>query len=329
MAKLTKFLNNCFDFESFLDRKEIAYYLAKTAKCNSYVETLGKHADSLHNWIKSSYGEDFRQSFLKEVKFAISKQRISIANLAIDVTPEPFYGKTRGLHIINCEPNKKFGAEFRFINCHVIDRNRQIPIMSLPVRYGNTISLAIDLVKIAQSLFSRIRSIRFDRGFYVADLIHFLENEGIKYQIFVPKKGGVLTDHLRKTDKFDTMRHTLELRKNKTKYWPQTNILACKNVCDHDWLFATNIDFKSAEECVYFYKRRWQIETNFRVEDEARIKSKSCNYMIRYFYHLCAALLRLFWILSKQTESYVPFKRFLDREEQKLFFEIHRISFIS
>ena len=325
MTKITNFLNNCFDFEILLDKKEISYYLAKSAKCNSYIETLGKHSDSLHKWIDRSYEEDFQQSFLAEIKHAIRKLRISIANLAIDVTPEPFYGKTRNLHIINCEKSKKHSAEFHFVNCHIIDRNQEIPIMSFPVRYGNAISQTIKLISVCKSIFFRIRSIRFDRGFYAANLIHFLENHNIKYLIFVPKKGGVLKEHLNKTEKFDILKHNLCLKSNKRKFFVVTEILACKDVCNHDWLFATNIKFKSAEECVFFYKRRWQIETNFRVADEAKIKSKSCKYMIRYFYHLCSALFRLFWILFKRHEYYVPFKKYLDQEEQKLFFKIYRI----
>jgi hypothetical protein len=328
MAKITNFLNNCFDFEILLDKKEISYYLAKVSKCNSYVETLGKHADSLHKWIKSSYEEDFLEAFLTEVSHAIKKIRISIADLAIDVTPESFYGKTRNLHTINCEKNKKHSAEFRFVNCHLINKGRQIPVACLPVRYGNTISQTIKLIAICNNVFRRIRSIRFDRGFYSSDLIYFLKCHQIKYLIFVPKRGNVLKEYLNSTEKFSIFQHNLMLNKNKRKYLVQTNILACKDVCDYDWLFTTNIKFKSAEECVYFYKRRWQIETNFRVEDEAKIKSKSCNYMIRYFYHLCSALFRLCWIIFKRTKVYVQFKKFLDQEEQRLFFEIHQIDSI-
>ncbi|MFW6013855.1 MAG: hypothetical protein ACOCQG_01660 [Candidatus Nanoarchaeia archaeon] len=40
------------------------------------------------------------------------------------------------------------------------------------------------------------------------------------------------------------------------------------------------------ENYVLTYKRRWRIETNYGVEDEAKIKSKSINYLIRYFYFL-------------------------------------------
>ena len=244
MTKITHFLNNCFGFKK-IDSKDLAYYLAKVAKCNSYVETLGKHADSLHKWVKNSYEEDFQDAFLTEVRLAIKKLRISVASLAIDVTPEPFYGKTRNLYTINCDKKKKHSAEFHFVNCHIVDRNREIPVMSLPVRYGNTILQTIKLIAVCKSLFRRIRSIRFDRGFYAANLIHFLESHNIKYLIFTPKKEGVLKEHLSLTEKFDILDHSLTLNKNKRKYFVQTNILACKDVCDHDWLFATNINFRS------------------------------------------------------------------------------------
>ena len=121
------------------------------------------------------------------------------------------------------------------------------------------------------------------------------------------------------------MNHELILNKHKTKKRVPTQILACKNTLNYDWLFATNIPFKSKTECVLAYKKRWQIETNFRVEDESRIKSKSCNFQIRLFYHMIGALLRMLWVLSKNSGTCVPFKKFLDNLEQDLFFDIYEI----
>jgi hypothetical protein len=92
----------------------------------------------------------------------------------------------------------------------------------------------------------------------------------------------------------------------------------CKGIDEFAWIFATNIRFRTRAEYVWYYKRRWQIETNFRVEDEARIKSKSTSYLVKYFYFLVSLLLHLLWIINKNIKYHAPFKKYLDVIEQAL-----------
>uniref|UniRef100_UPI001A930562 hypothetical protein n=1 Tax=Methanolobus psychrotolerans TaxID=1874706 RepID=UPI001A930562 len=56
------------------------------------------------------------------------------------------------------------------------------------------------------------------------------------------------------------------------------------------------------------YKRRWRIETGFRIQDEACIKSKSTDVNIRFFYFAYEQVLQLIWIiLYKNEESFKVF----------------------
>lgn len=116
--------------------------------------------------------------------------------------------------------------------------------------------------------------------------------------------------------------------KDKSKWKPKTTIVVCKGIDEFPWIFATNIHFQTRVEYILHYKRRWQIETNYRVEDEAKIKSKSCHYLIRYFYFLISLLLHLLWIVNKNINYYVQFKKYIDIVEHNLLFdflEIHDI----
>ena len=99
MINITAYLQKTFQsFESsiILPLNKISYYLVKCAKANSYVETLGEHADTFHLWIKKGYEEDFKKSFELQVRKAIKHLNVSYARLAFDITSEPFYGKTGG-----------------------------------------------------------------------------------------------------------------------------------------------------------------------------------------------------------------------------------------
>ena len=57
------------------------------------------------------------------------------------------------------------------------------------------------------------------------------------------------------------------------------------------------------------YKKRWRIETQFRVQDEARIKCKSKDMKIRFFFFLFEQMLQTIWICFFKEEG--SFKEFL------------------
>ena len=65
---------------------------------------------------------------------------------------------------------------------------------------------------------------------------------------------------------------------------------------------ASTIKFRTRIEYIYYYKRRWQIETNYWAEDEVKINSKSTNCLVRYFYFLVSLLIHLFWIVNKNLD---------------------------
>ena len=324
MNNVNAFLQKSFGslFSSIiLPLNSISFQLVKTAKAGSYVETLGENADSLHSWIKRSYEEDFRRAFELQVQKALKSLGVSIAKLAFDTTDEPFYGKTRGLYIFNTK-DEKYGGVFKFITVCVIVRNKQIPLMALPVRVGEGwAKKSIQLLEYCRALFKGIRLTVWDRSFYVSEIIDYLEAKKVKYVIHVPEKEGKIQDYVNQTTEFGKFKHQMEYAKKKSKWRPHTTIVVCKGIDDFPWIFATNINFRTRVEYIWHYKRRWQIETNYRVEDEGRIKSKSTSYLIRYFYFLVSLLLHLLWIVNKNLRYYVPYKKYLDIIEGKLLFE--------
>lgn len=329
MKQINNFLQKTFASLSnriTLDFNKIAYNLTKVAKCNSYVETFSKHSDSLHNWIKQIYEEDIANSFEAIVRGIIKKLRIKQAELAFDITHEPFYGKTKSMHIIGMDKRQhKYSGSFQYLTCCLINKGKEIPLMALPVSYGQQTKLTIDLIRFCQSLNFRIKEILFDRGFYVAELIDFLNSQKIKYCMLVPAYDGKLKQFKDSTINFASYKHEMKYSKDKSTWKPKVILIACKQILDFDWLFATNVMLERPKDYVLFYKRRWQIETNYRVEDEAKIKSKSVNYMIRYFYFVISNLFHLLWIVHKNIKFYVQFKKYLDLVEQELLYDFLQI----
>ena len=74
------------------------------------------------------------------------------------------------------------------------------------------------------------------------------------------------------------------------------------------WVFVTNMEFTDFVKYKKLYKKRWNIETGFRVQDEATIKTKSTDIRVRYFLFLAAMLLYNMW---KSLDVKIQFKRFV------------------
>jgi putative transposase len=70
------------------------------------------------------------------------------------------------------------------------------------------------------------------------------------------------------------------------------------------YVYFTNITFteedaKFSDRIAFLYKKRWGIETSYRVKKHSfRGKTTSKNYMIRLFYFLFSVLLYNLWILA-------------------------------
>ena len=86
-------------------------------------------------------------------------------------------------------------------------------------------------------------------------------------------------------------------------------IIREKSEKNYDWIFATNSDELELSEIIKTYKKRWRIETSFRVQDEAKIRCKSTDMKIRYFIFIFEQLLQTQWICFYKEEA--TFKKFI------------------
>ena len=161
----------------------------------------------------------------------------------------------------------------------------------------------------------KVKLVKLDRGFYSGEIIDELELKGMNYLIFA-KKSSLFRCMLEGTEKSVMIKHEINYKKGKSTHKAGTNIALVKDVDGYDWVFATNLFLRDARKYVEIYRGRWNIETMFRVHDEARIKSKSVNPLIRLFYFMVSMLLLFIWNLS--FKGMYTFKRFVINLEQML-----------
>ncbi|MBI3033995.1 transposase [Candidatus Woesearchaeota archaeon] len=279
------------------------------AKLNTYVETLSNKADGLHINIKEYEPEHFTRLFKDQVKSLIRKLRLGLADLVCDVTSEDFYGKVEGLYIHPWTGEDGVKGKYSYFVAGILFRNKIIPFYLVILRIGSSMAEHIGkAIRLCQSSGLKIGKVLLDRGFYTGEVINTLKISRASYLVFVPKK-PLFKCMLEGTNKSVVVEHEIKYNKDFTKKKANTNILLVKDVCEYDWVFASNLKLPNIASYVRVYRKRWNIETMFRVHDEARIKSKSKIPVIRLFYFIISMLLLLIWNLFAKTK--MTFKLFV------------------
>ena len=328
MSIISEFVNKCISVLRLGNRwfSHLVGSIVEAGRTESYVETVcpGK-ADTLHKEIKWSDERILRREFEKAVRIVLKILRFGRVKVAVDCTEEPYWGRN-GSYNTRARVHEKSDESWQYVNLSIVDP-KFIPLMSLPYRQiDNLDHLVIDLLEYLQSLPLRVELILFDRGFYHWELIDYLNGcrrgKALPYLIFVPKNGA-MKDYIKKTEgRLGVYLHNGEHSKKKTKWKPKTKIVICKSVGKDksgkllDWCFATNQ--KASLSLVGTYRKRWNIETGFRIQDEATIKSKSSNPLIRYFYHLISMIIILMWRIHNHIKGHMVFKRFLKFIENQI-----------
>jgi len=297
--------------------------LIYAAVANTYLETIGNKADSLHRRIKMRSVEDITTEYVETVR--VVGRRVDLHErdvvLAFDYTDEDYYGKLETFWLYGWTGVHAVTGKFKFLTCALVCTTApiRVPLVSIPVHLGHDMADAVlYCLDFVQTLVRSVQLVLFDRGFYSKDLMMCLSDDGCKwpYLIFVPKNSKVkrelaaMEDQQRKV-----INHNFKVNRNKTTKHGKTTLAFLKQVYDKkanrnfDWSFATNMNEVDLDTIIQTYKKRWRIETMFRVQDEARILSKSKDIRIRFFYFAYAQVLQLLWAAIFKEK--VGFKEFL------------------
>ena len=291
----------------------------------SYVETLGSKADTLHRHAQRSDERAMKRAYERELRCILKRLGIRRVEIAIDTKKDAYFGKEL-FHTRRTKFERGTDSVWEFVQVSVVWPVR-IPLMAVPYPQGADLSvLSIELLEFARSLPLTIDCVLFDRGFYSAHLVDYLESRrekrALPFLLFVPKNEAV-KDYIRKTrGRIGTFAHQFHYKRKISSWKPTTSIVVCKEVGvnrhgkPYDMAFATNL--KPSFALVRRYKRRWNIETGFRIMEEGKIKTKSNHPLTRLFYFLLRALLTLIWVVNNITKTHYTYKGYLRMVEHLL-----------
>jgi hypothetical protein len=322
---LNHYLTTCFGLDTRKDSisaSTLNTFLLSACAHNTYIETVSNKADTLHRYISESEHSMFTFSylhFIKQISNKINLDKKKVV-LAFDYTKETFWGNVNGFDIHGTQNTEKGTGAFKFLTCSQVSGklHAKIPLISIPISMGHNKTSAIThCISLIKDYIGEIELTLFDREFYNKELMMTLNYLDIPYLIFVPKKKGVIKDTLEDMypSEMITRIYKFDVNKHKTVYHDETTMAFLKAIFDgktyehFDWCFVTNVPNFDPNKMVPMYKCRWRIETGFRVQDEAGMKSKTTEILPRYFFFLYEQLLQAMWYVFYKKE--MSFKQFI------------------
>lgn len=306
--RILGFINKTFSIKQNAVWKENNYaeLVAAAASHNTYLETVSSettpNADTLHYRISTDTDVSrLMHEFLTLTHKQLKKLKGRKAIVIVDYTCEPFFGKTQNDWIHGYRPAPGSHGCYKFLSASVVVDDQRYFVYAKPVSVlaDETFELWQMLAHL-QVLGIKIKVVLMDRGFARdSENLALLHDLGIKYLGLYPKYRNI-----RKIT--GKMKRSFINRKFKTRGIPTRLIIGKEEKIT--WVFVTNMEFADFVRYKVLYKKRWNIETGFRVQDEATIKTKSTDIRVRYFLFLAAMLLYNAW---KSLRITISFKRFV------------------
>lgn len=226
--------------------------------------------------------------------------------LSFDETEDPFYGKFNkaedNLYLHDLVYKTK-GAKYCYkyltlaITCN---SGIRYILDGIILKRGDYIEdYAYEMIKSVKEKIN-IECVLFDRGFGWS-VIYKLQELNVNYMVFWKKQGSWYKKYFNemKDEEFCGVTKKYKYCRDKSGYWVYSKFILVKQFeyeeRKDDWIFATNLKLKSAEKYVRWYKKRWGIETIFRVTDDIRIFTTSTNPLIRYFLFMFTCFIYNVW----------------------------------
>ena len=234
---------------------------------------------------------------------------------AIDLTNDPYYGKTdlsNEKYVIRSQAKKSTNSFYSYISLYITNKNERFTVSVLPVEKDKTmveyLSYFIDLIN---KLNFKIKVLCLDREFYSIDVFEFLQKNCIPHIVPVVKKGEKMKQLLNG----NKARSAQYVMKNSTKKILLDIIIDVKYLKGkRDKKGCENLGFVvfggkwSPRKVSTVYRRRFAIESSYRMRNVVRPKTSSKNATIRYFYALVSFLLKNVW-LYLQKKHFTIVKR--------------------
>ena len=216
-------------------------------------------------------------------------------DIAIDVHEIPYYGKDINIFVLGGKHKSGTNKFYKVITICIVSKGRRYTLAVIPISFFDiTVKLLEQLVQIARK-YVDIRYVFLDRGFLSVDSISMLYH--LAMQFIIPIRRDAKAKKIIMESYFQGKERTKYTLKSGNKV-SAFDLVICET--DDDLVgFATNINGKP-ERIAKLYRRRWGIETSYRVKNQFYGRTCSRKLKIRLLLVFLSFMLYNLWILANR-----------------------------
>jgi hypothetical protein len=230
--------------------------------------------------------EAVNQQIIQEMKRKGAKTKPLI--LAVDWHDEMYYGDPKAEGIVGAMPKQGSCLAYRFATISVLLNGERLTLAVVPMLNRCIFWHVKHLIDCVFELGLSIGLLLFDRGYFSTELINYLKDASIKFIMHMPWHRNPLKPG---TD----MQYVTTSHKHKVVEQASCRVVAVENK-GKVLVFATNTSFRP-RKLHSLFRKRWGIETSYRMIGLFLAKTTSRVYRLRVLYFFLAVVLYNLWVM--------------------------------
>jgi len=295
-----------FTFElkkgALYQKEDLIDLTLNTALMNCYAEGFAKAlrekrhtptSETLLDYFKLQKVDDILETAKVQINrcVAILKKKgihLNKAALAFDWHDQPYYGSHHTQGVIGTKPKDGTAYAYCYLTVSIITPKKRLVLAVLPLKTRDDLpQLVLSLLNLMMQYVKNLAYVAFDNGFQDSKLLQALIDRNVPFVI--------------------PLRYTVKLRRRWR--WKRYAKRFSYNTQGVEVDVVEAVDFKGVQyflgtnlagrpkRILKLYKKRWGIETSYRMIGQFYPKTTSNSYAIRVFYFVLAVLLYNVWVL--------------------------------
>jgi|AGTN01.2.fsa_nt_gi Transposase DDE domain. len=286
-------ISNSLDFKHARNSQDTAKTLILAAIDNNYIEGCAQnlHAcgQTIRNHLKQQNPHQLLQINQQTIQQMKSKGALNKPLvIAIDWHDEMYYGNPKAKGVIGVQHKNGSNHAYRYGTLSVLYNGQRLTLAATTMMHRSKLWHVRYLLECVFELGLSVKLVLLDRGYFSTQVIRYLDDAKIGYIMHIPwqkepLKAGVdmiYTTSTHKRSIFEQATFRLVTMRQNRKLL----------------IFATNTSFKP-RVLKKTFRRRWGIETSYRMIGLFLAKTTSKLYRLRQLYFFLAVVLYNLWVL--------------------------------
>ena len=290
---LKEWTNKLLEFKNPTRKDQTIKVLLIAALDNDYIEGCAKSLHVCGQTIRNHLKEQNPQRLLQVNREIIQEMTRKGAlakplTIAVDWHDEMYYGDPSAEGIVGAQPKNGSCRAYRYGTISVLLNGERLTLAATPIRDRCRFAHVKRLLEVVFELGLKVELLLLDRGYFSTALIKYLNETPIKFIMHMPW-------HKKSLKHGTDMPYTTTSHKKRKVEQASFRVVAIRQ-SGKIIVLATNTSLKPGV-MGKTYRKRWGVETSYRMIGLFLAKTTSKRYRLRVLYFFLAVVLYNLWVL--------------------------------